>query len=79
MKVGRNEGKHPKQIDFERAQILKAIGIKEERMNLKASTSIVSSQASEVVLGAILISILLNTTLLIPYLYSLIILYYGIF
>ena len=51
MKVGRLQGKTPKKIEFERAQSLKPIGIKEERAKMKESVEVVTSHAREIVLG----------------------------
>jgi len=51
MKAGRLLGKTPKKIEFDRAQSLKPIGIKEERAKMKDSVEIATSHAREVVLG----------------------------
>lgn len=51
MRLGKAEGKHPKQVDFERAQVLKAAGMKDERIHLKTSSMVISTHASEIVLG----------------------------
>ena len=51
MKQGREASKTPQVVEFERAQQLKAEGIKGERDALKVATQVVASAAVEVTLG----------------------------
>jgi len=51
MRRGRNEGKTPRTIEFERAQTLKSDGIKQEWQQLRESTQLIRSNATEIVLG----------------------------
>jgi hypothetical protein len=51
MKIGRKEGKSPKRVEIERAQILKSEGIKQEREKLRRAVSIVSKVSKAISLG----------------------------
>lgn len=51
MKKGRAESKNPFTVELERAQILKADGIKQERKNLRNAVSSISSISQEICLG----------------------------
>ena len=51
MKVGRKEGKSPMRVELERAQILKAAGIKEERERLRQAVRSICIESTEISLG----------------------------
>ena len=51
MRHGRTHGKTPQQVEFERAQLLKADGLKAEREELRFATKLVASAAVETTLG----------------------------
>lgn len=51
MRQGRAQGKTPQQVEFERAQLLKAAGLKAEREELRTATKLVASVAIETTLG----------------------------
>jgi len=51
MRTGRESGKTPQAVEFERAQQQGADGIKQEREALRLATSMVASAAIEVTLG----------------------------
>ena len=51
MKVGRKEGKSPMRVELERAQILKADGIREERERLRRAVRSICIVSNEISLG----------------------------
>lgn len=51
MKAGRKEGKSPQVVEFERAQVLKAAGLKAEWADLRKATMTMSRGSAEIVLG----------------------------
>lgn len=51
MTKGRKEGISPQQVEFDRAQILGASGLKAEWTSLRIATTACSSDATEIVLG----------------------------
>lgn len=51
MKQGRNEGKTPQRVELERAQKLRADGIKQERIQLRMAIEKVNSNATAICLG----------------------------
>lgn len=51
MKIGRSQGKSPMRVELERAQVLKADGIKKEREELRAAVSNIRKHSIELSLG----------------------------
>jgi hypothetical protein len=51
MKKGRTEGKSPRRVEMERAQVLKTEGIRRERQQLREAVKLIVPQSKEICLG----------------------------